>query len=92
MKKSVLFLICLFIFPLFHFAQADVTGDDSNWGIQPTKSVPAPTEKSEQTWQDEHDEAIYDNYGSDQSPAFLNREKINPNESNYNYGTPDGNE
>lgn len=46
---------------------------------------------SEETWQELHDQLIYDNYGCEDSPAFLNRENINPHESDYEYGSSDGN-
>lgn len=35
-------------------------------------------------------EMIYEQYGSIESPAFMNRENINPNESDYGYGGSDG--
>lgn len=37
-----------------------------------------------------YNELINQDYGCDQSPAFLNRENINPNESDYGYGATDG--
>lgn len=98
MKKIILCIIVLIVASLFHLvnANAEVTNDDKNWGIEPVvldkPSGTSNSEASEKTWQGEHDEAIYDNYGSDQSPAFLNRENMNPNESDYGYGTPNGNE
>lgn len=67
--------------------------DDSNWGIQSTPSqiqAAPPVSNSEQTWKDTVDTTIYNKYGSEYSPAFQNRENINPNESDYNYGASDG--
>lgn len=37
-----------------------------------------------------YNELIEPEYGCDQSPAFLNRGNINPNESDYGYGSTDG--
>lgn len=98
MKKSALFLTFLFVFsafPFFHYANAEISNDNTNWGIKTPEPDPPQSikqEASEKVWQGEHDEVIYDNFGSDQSPAFLNRENINPTESDYGYGTPNGNE
>lgn len=47
-------------------------------------------ENAEQIWNYTVDDYIDRNYGSDASPAFSNRENINPNESDYGYGTADG--
>lgn len=40
---------------------------------------------SESDWDRMYDETVYERYGSTESPAFLNRENINPNESDYGY-------
>jgi len=90
MKKLFNLIICLslFLFTSCAFGD-DAPSDDSNWGVQPQKQSPkiAPSEK---TWNEEQDETIYDNYGSEESPAYLNRENMNPNEADYDYGTADG--
>jgi len=49
-------------------------------------------DKDTEDQEDFFDEMIYQQYGSDQSPSFNNREKINPNESDYSYGTSGGND
>lgn len=56
-----------------------------NGGGIPTDNTDADSEDSD----DFYDEMIYEQYGSDQSPAFNNRENINPNESDYSYGSAD---
>lgn len=92
MKKIASFFVFLLAFSAFAFAD-EAPVDDSNWGIQPEKAqgqylndVSTP----EETWNDTHDTIIFDKYGSEDSPAFLNRENINPNESDYAYGHSDG--
>ena len=90
----------LFTFSIFHQISSNVSAqatneEEGNWGVEPiimNKPNKNNTENSEKTWQGEHDEVIFDHYGSDQSPSFLNREDMNPNESDYGYGSPDGNE
>lgn len=83
MKKFVLLFICLFSFSYPVFAD-EAAPDNSNWGIQPItadQQKAKETSASEKTWNQEVNETIYDNYGSDESPAFLNRENIDPHES-----------
>lgn len=58
--------------------------DDSNWGIQQQPNVnPAPSQNSQKVWEKEQNEKLYENYGSQDSPAFLNRENIDPATSEY---------
>lgn len=85
--------LCLFSFSYPAFGD-DAPADDSNWGVQP---VPQPTQDTggsaeQDAWKREHDEIIYQKYGSEDSPSFLNRENMNPNESDYGYGSTDGDE
>lgn len=84
MKKIVLLIICLFLFYSQAPARADDDSfDDSNWGVQPINKNEHPTDKTpsaEKVWNNLRDEKIYENYGSDKSPAFLNRENINPSD------------
>lgn len=94
MKKLILLFICIvptvICYPVF---AAEAAPDDSNWGIQPvTKDWQRAqqTSSSEKAWDEEVNEKIYENYGSEASPAFLNRENINPGESDYDYGSGDG--
>jgi len=51
-----------------------------------TDNSNADTENSD----DFYNEMIRQQYGSDLSPAFNNRENINPNESDYDYGSTGG--
>lgn len=92
MKK----IASLFISTFFLLSPAygdDTPLDDSNWGIQHRASNTSESQNispSEQAWNETIDTAIYDQYGSEYSPAFSNRENMNPNESDYGYGTADG--
>lgn len=93
MKKSVFLIICIFLFSAPTFSDG-VSSDNSNWGIQPPSANTQNdnTSDEEDEWNRIHDEVIYKKYGSEESPSFLNREEMNPNESDYGYGTPDGEE
>lgn len=89
MKKIVLFFMCLFCL-CFSVDAKDLTGcavslkntpqsqddiqDDNNAGSE-----------AEDVWEREYERALDEGYGSSQSPAFLNRENINPNEDEYDY-------
>ena len=91
MKQLFFLVLCLFLFLSISLAFADdAPCDNSNWGIQPQKQSPQKLSAAEKTWDEEEYEYIYENYGSQESPAFLNRENINPNEADYNYGSCDG--
>lgn len=66
---------------------------DKNWGVQPVsedQQAQLDNDSNVQGSDDFYSELIAPEYGSDQSPAFLNRENINPNESDYGYGGFDG--
>jgi len=89
MKKILLLIFCLYILPCYVYAD-DAPCDNSNWGVQAKPENKTNSDVSEQVWDGEEENYIYDNYGSEESPAFLNREKMNPNESDYGYGTADG--
>lgn len=95
MKKIILFFICLIVFSFFYPAFADETNfDNSNWGIQPVnqdEQQAKETSPLEKIWNKEQDENIYDNYGSEESPAFLDRENIDPGEYEYDYNDDSGN-
>ncbi|MFA7659522.1 MAG: hypothetical protein WCY19_08825 [Candidatus Gastranaerophilaceae bacterium] len=95
MKEFILSVMCLFLFFLFHpaFADDDGTSSNSNWGIPPASKDEMSAQNSgsaEEAWSEEYNQTIYERYGSDESPAFNNRENINPNESDYGYGETDG--
>lgn len=69
---------------------SDIPFDSSNWGVQ---SVPQDNQDNDEssaqdTWDRIHDQTIDKKYGSEDSPLFLNREEMNPNEQDYDYGTP----
>lgn len=78
-----------FLISLPVFADDSQT-NSTNWGIQPKQKTQPAGEPSEYVWDKEEEEYIYDNYGSEYSPAFLNRQNMNPNESDYGYGSFDG--
>lgn len=83
--------ICLCFCPLLAFADSSSV-DDTNWGVQPTlRPAQAITpEASEDVWNQQRNNIIDEKYGCDTSPGFLNRDNINPNESDYGYGGFDG--
>lgn len=82
MKKIIFLVISLLL--LYYPAFADDTFyHDSNWGIQPVTNNSQKTKQtsqSEKVWNEEHDKTIDEDYGSEQSPAFLNTENINADE------------
>lgn len=80
MKNFFRCILLLFAFCTLHFASF---ADDSNWGIQPPPANSAPSQTSEKIWEREQAEKLNENYGSDQSPAFLNRENIDPATSEF---------
>lgn len=91
MRKIIPF-VCLSLFSIFSPAVADDSPcNTTNWGIQtqPQKNIKSG-ETSETTWNREQQDDIEENYGSIYSPAFLNRENINPDEAEYDYGSSDG--
>lgn len=80
MKRIVLLFSALFIFQFPALAQ----DADSNWGIQQQQNSSNQCNSiEEKVWQREYDRALYEEYGSDQSPAFLNRENIDSDETDY---------
>jgi uncharacterized protein YxeA len=82
MKK---FLCCLVLILFISPALAnDITTNDSNWGIQsPIEKQQKEAETSEKIWDKEQNQKLYENYGSQDSPAFLNRENIDPSNSEF---------
>lgn len=79
MKKVFLPLICLSLMHVPVYAD-DSPASASNWGIQtnPNYTKISPAQK---VWDAQRDEIIDERYGSDESPAFLNRENIDPVDS-----------
>lgn len=91
MNKLLLLIICCCFLHCPAFADnTDAPSDNTNWGINPTPQNNNNITPSEKAWDAEHDEIIDNRYGSVYSPAFLNRENINPNEADYGYGSSDG--
>lgn len=91
-KFALLIMSCMFSFCPAVLA-SDSSVDDSNWGVYPQnrdEENAEETSSAEDIWNYERSDLIYNNYGSDQSPAFSNRENINPNECDYGYGSTDG--
>lgn len=79
LSSCLLFTLSCLLFTPFAFA------NDSNWGVQPlNKTQQNAGEASEKVWNRENNENIYENYGSEESPAFLNRENVDPATSNFN--------
>ncbi len=83
--KNILSIALFFIFCLASPAFADVpNNDDTNWGIVKTKNQEASTgEAEESVWDNERDNYIYENYGTDSSSSFLNRSNIDTYESDH---------
>lgn len=81
MKMIVRFILILFALCTLHFAS--FAEDASNWGIQQPEVKQIPNEASEKTWEKEQNEKLYENYGSQDSPGFLNREDIDPATSDF---------
>ena len=72
-----------------------IAGESSNanWGIAPVSDEAEARETEDDDSQGSDDffyDEIYEQYCSNKSPAFNNRQNINPNESNYGYGQTDG--
>ena len=86
MKKLfslILFFVFCSIFTSPVFADGSVY-NGSNWGVPYySQDDEQSGEAEEQVWQDELDESNYENYGSDDSPAYLNRQNIDLYESNH---------
>lgn len=74
--KKIILLLCLY---LIFFS-----------GSAFSKDYDAGNESDKEDSDDYYREMIAPGYGSDKSPAFLNRDDENPNEDSYGYGTPDG--
>lgn len=85
MKRFLRYGFLLFALCTLHFAFVPVCADDEqNWGVQPpSASVLSLRENSEKVWDREEDEFLYENYGSPDSPGFLNRENVDPATSEF---------
>lgn len=80
MKKIFLLTACL-LFTSFQVFADCTTIDNPNWGIQPASKNFQKQSPLQKALDEQRDQAIYENYGSEQSPAFLNRENIDPQDS-----------
>lgn len=85
MKRIIRCILIFFAFchfPLLHFASLAFADESSNWGVQqPSVEKTKQGETSEKIWDNEQAERLYDDYGSPDSPGFLNREGIDPRDS-----------
>lgn len=84
MKKFVLFLLLIMVSSVNAFAD-DSALDSTNWGISPHRQTNSdqPGEAEEAVWEGERDEYIYNNYGEEDSSAYMNRSKVDAYESNH---------
>lgn len=83
-------ILLLFAFCLLRFTPLVFADEASNWGVQqPPAEKTKPSETSEKVWEHEQSDKLYENYGSPDSPGFLNREGIDPatleTEDKYDY-------
>lgn len=92
MKKFAFLIIFILAFSYMHHALADDVNptSDPNWGV-PSENENTHNDdyskSGEDEWDKIYDQTIYNKYGSDQSPAFLNRDNMNPGESDYGYSS-----
>ena len=94
MNRFCLLLSIIFLFTGAALA-SDTAVDHSNWGV-PDEGPPFEQqagEPAEQVWDEERDSFIENNYGSENSPAFLNTQEVPENEYEYDSdaGTEDEN-
>lgn len=87
MKKFIL-IICTLLFSVSAIA-AETSTNTYNNNSTIKKEIKNLQDPDTEGADDFYRELIAPQYGSDQSPAFLNRENINPSESSYNYGSSD---
>lgn len=93
MKKFILSSVCLLIFSMFSCAFADETSiSNSNCNMRPKQQTnTAYGESEEQVWNNEEEQNTEENYGSDKSPYFINRNNTVPDDTDdcidpYSYG------
>ena len=73
------FTLLLFTLYSLLFTPLAFADDSSNWGVgQPSVTKPISGETSEKVWDKENNEKVYEDYGSRDSPGFLNREDVDP--------------
>lgn len=81
MKKFCFLFLCLCLSSCVFAQEVNYDSDQTN---------PQVREYESDTTDAYFDNNVVEQYGSEQSPAFLNRENINPNEDSYDYGSTDG--
>lgn len=89
MKKIILLFIYLYVFSFFYpVCASDAAVDNSNWGVSPTTSQnkQGSGEQEEKVLDNEQNQTIYENYGSKESPAFLNSVNSPEDEGEYDSG------
>ena len=86
MKKIIVLLTCILLLSAYSriVVRADEDYCDSpNWGVpqinQNEQNI-GEFSSAESVWDEERDENIYENYGSNKSPTFLSRENIEPDD------------
>ncbi len=84
MKKICFLILCLYfiVYPASTQEITDATLQKS--------ANPIVQEYLSNTQDAYYNDNVTEQYGCEQSPAFLNRENINPNEDSYGYGGSDG--
>lgn len=92
MKKFAFLIIFILAFSYTHHAFADDVNptSDPNWGVPSENENTHQADEdtpTEDEWDKIYDQTIYNKYGSDESPAYLNRENMNPGESDYGYSS-----
>lgn len=93
--KNFVFLICFCLISSPVFAQNEsnyIFSGKNQQQIQNANQDDSDDtrEKAEQVWDETVNNYVTDHYGSDESPAFSNRENINPHEDQYDSGGADG--
>lgn len=93
--KTQLVFLPYFLFVLFTlysllFTPLAFANEQQNWGVQPPPEEKIKqNETSEKVFEHEQSDKLYENYGSSDSPGYLNREGIDPStletEDKYDY-------
>jgi len=77
--------MCLLSYPAMAQDEPDNTPKENTNQQKQNVEPPTNPKGSESDWDLMYDQTVFEKYGSTESPAFLNREKMNPNESDYGY-------
>lgn len=86
MKNFALLFACLLTFSIFSYAIAEEEiPNDPGWSIRPKQQINTIYgEDEEQIWNNEEEQNIEKNYGSDKSPTFMNRNNSSPDYTDDN--------